>query len=126
MAAAGRRTSAPALPRRTRNGSSWELRLRRAIDDGDIVPFFQPELDASTGMIVGAELLARWVQPNGSVVPAHEFMELAVKAGLLDRVTERVLGGARRQIRRLAILGLPEGFRFRVNLGPALHRSTLA
>lgn len=95
-----------------------ELRLRRAIDDGAIVPFFQPELDASTGMIVGAELLARWVQPTGSVVPAHEFMELAVKAGLLDRVTERVLGGARRQIRRLAVLGLPEGFRFRVNLAP--------
>ena len=95
-----------------------ELRLRRAIDDGDIVPFFQPELDASTGTIVGAELLARWVQPNGSVVPAHEFMELAVRAGLLDRVTERVLGGARRQIRRLAILGLPAGFRFRVNLAP--------
>ena len=95
-----------------------ELRLRRAIDDGDIVPYFQPELDASTGTIVGAELLARWVQPNGSVVPAHEFMELAVRAGLLDRMTERVLGGARRQIRRLAILGLPNGFRFRVNLAP--------
>ena len=95
-----------------------ELRLRRAIDDGDIVPYFQPELDASTGTIVGAELLARWVQPNGSIVPAHEFMDLAVRAGLLDRVTERVLAGARRQIRRLATLGLPEGFRFRVNLAP--------
>ncbi len=95
-----------------------ELRLRRAIDDGDIVPFFQPELDASTGMIVGAELLARWVQPNGTVVPAHEFMDLAVSAGLLDRLTERVLSGARRQIRRLVVLGLPEGFRFRVNLAP--------
>lgn len=95
-----------------------ELRLRRAIDDGDIVPFFQPELDATSGNIVGAELLARWVQPNGMVVPAHEFMDLAVNAGLLDKVTERVLGGARRQIRRLALLGLPEGFRFRVNLAP--------
>jgi len=95
-----------------------ELRLRRAIDDGDIVPFFQPELDASTGMIVGAELLARWVQPNGTVVSAHEFMDLAVSAGLLDRLTERVLGGARRQIRRLTVLGLPDGFRFRVNLAP--------
>jgi diguanylate cyclase (GGDEF)-like protein len=95
-----------------------ELRLRRAIDDGDIVPFFQPELDASTGMIVGAELLARWVQPNGSIVPAHDFMDLAVRAGLLDRLTERVLSGARRQIRRWALLGLPEGFRFRVNLAP--------
>jgi diguanylate cyclase (GGDEF)-like protein len=106
------------LARENRDRIDLELRLRRAIDDGDIVPFFQPELDASTGMIVGAELLARWVQPNGTVVPAHEFMDLAVRAGLLDRVTERVFGGARRQIRRLAVLGLPEGFRFRVNLAP--------
>ena len=104
--------------RENRDRIDLELRLRRAIDDGDIVPFFQPELDASTGMIVGAELLARWVQPNGSVVAAHDFMDLAVRAGLLDRVTERVFGGARRQIRRLAVLGLPEGFRFRVNLAP--------
>jgi diguanylate cyclase (GGDEF)-like protein len=106
------------LARENKDRIDLELRLRRAIDDGDIVPFFQPELDASTGMIVGAELLARWVQPNGTVVAAHDFMDLAVKAGLLDRVTERVFGGARRQIRRLAILGLPEGFRFRVNLAP--------
>jgi diguanylate cyclase (GGDEF)-like protein len=106
------------LARENRNRMDLELRLRRAIDDGDIVPFFQPELDASTGMIVGAELLARWVQPNGTVIPAHEFMGLAVRAGLLDRVTERVFGGARRQIRRLAVLGLPDGFRFRVNLAP--------
>ncbi len=106
------------LARENTDRIDLELRLRRAIDDGDIVPFFQPELDASTGMIVGAELLARWVQPNGTVVTANEFMDLAVNAGLLDRVTERVFGGARRQIRRLAVLGLPEGFRFRVNLAP--------
>jgi diguanylate cyclase (GGDEF)-like protein len=106
------------LATENRSRIDQELRLRRAIEDGDIVPFFQPELDATTGMIVGAELLARWVQPNGSVTPAHEFMELAVSAGLLDRVTERVFGGARRQIRRLAVLGLPEGFRFRINLAP--------
>jgi diguanylate cyclase (GGDEF)-like protein len=106
------------LAHENRKRIDLELRLRRAIDDGDIVPFFQPELDASTGMIVGAELLARWVQPNGTVIAANDFMDLAVRAGLLDRVTERVLGGARRQIRRLAILGLPEGFRFRVNLAP--------
>ncbi|MDP9464543.1 MAG: diguanylate cyclase, partial [Actinomycetota bacterium] len=106
------------LAKENRTRIDLELRLRRAIDDGHIVPFFQPELDASSGMIVGAELLARWVQPNGTIVAASEFMDLAVSAGLLDRVTERVFGGARRHIRRLALLGLPAGFRFRVNLAP--------
>jgi diguanylate cyclase (GGDEF)-like protein len=106
------------LAKENRGRIDLELRLRRAIDDGDIVPFFQPELDASTGEIVGAELLARWVQPNGTVIAAHEFMELASRAGLLERVTERVIGGARKQIHRLSTLGLPEDFRFRINLAP--------
>jgi diguanylate cyclase (GGDEF)-like protein len=106
------------LAAENRHRVDMEIRLRRAIDDGDVVPYFQPELDASTGRIVGAELLARWVQPNGTVIAAGEFMDLAVRAGLLDRVTERVFGGASRHIRRLALLGLPEEFRFRINLSP--------
>lgn len=93
-----------------------EQALRRAIDDGDIVAFFQPEIDATTGVVVGAELLARWLRRDGSIIPANEFIEAAQAASLLDRITERVIASARPQMRRLASLGLPEGFRFRINL----------
>lgn len=96
-----------------------EQNLRRALDHGEILAFFQPEIDASSGRIVGAELLARWLRADGTVVNAAEFIALARRAGLLERLTERVLGQARPYIRRLASLGLPDGFRFRVNLAPA-------
>jgi len=82
------------------------------------VAFFQPEIDASTGHIVGAELLARWVHRDGQVIAAQEFMAAAVSAGLLERVTDRVIASARPQIRRLAMLGLPDDFRFRINMAP--------
>ena len=95
-----------------------EQALRRAIDNGEIVAFFQPEIDASTGHIVGAELLARWVHRDGQVTAAQEFMAAAVSAGLLERVTDRVIASARPQIRRLAMLGLPDDFRFRINMAP--------
>ena len=95
-----------------------EQALRRAIDNGEIVAFFQPEIDASTGHIVGAELLARWVHRDGQVIAAQEFMAAAVSAGLLERVTDRVIASARPQIRRLAMLGLPDDFRFRINMAP--------
>lgn len=95
-----------------------EQALRRAIDDGEIVAFYQPEIDATTGRLVGAELLARWVRRDGRVVPAGDFLGLASSAGLLERITERVIADARPQVRRLALLGLPEGFRVRVNLAP--------
>lgn len=93
-----------------------EQALRRAIDDGDIVAFFQPEIDATTGAVVGAELLARWLRRDGTIIPAIDFLEAAQAASLLDRITERVIASARPQMRRLATLGLPDGFRFRINL----------
>ena len=93
--------------------------LRRALDNGEILPFFQPEVDAVTGAVTGAELLARWIRPDGTTVLAGDFIDLARKAGLLERLTERVLAQARPDIRRLISLGLPAGFRFRINLGPA-------
>jgi len=101
-----------------------EQALRRAIDDGEIVAFFQPEIDATSGQIVGAELLARWVRRNGSVVTAQQFMTIAASAGLLERITDRVIASARPHIRRLAVLGLPDDFRFRINIAPeATERS---
>ncbi len=93
--------------------------MGRAIDDGEILPFFQPEIDATTGRVVGAELLARWLRPDGTMATAAEFITVASTAGLLERLTERVMVQARPDIRRFASLGLPDGFRFRINLAPA-------
>ncbi|MFM2076895.1 MAG: hypothetical protein RJA49_785, partial [Actinomycetota bacterium] len=93
--------------------------LRRAIDDGEIVAFFQPEIDATTGHIVGAELLARWVKRNGHVIAAQDFLHADQSAALVDRITERVIASARPHMRRLAMLGLPDDFRFRINLASA-------
>lgn len=95
-----------------------EQALRKALDNGEILPFFQPEIDATTGNVVGAELLARWVRNDGTVIAAQDFMETATEAGLLDRITERVLDAARGQMHRLEVLGLPDDFRFRINIAP--------
>ena len=101
-----------------------EQSLRRAIDDDEIVAFFQPEIDASNGDIVGAELLARLVPRTGRVVLAQEFLQAATSGGLLNRITEKVIGSARPHIRRFAMLGLPQGFRFRVNIAPEATERT--
>ncbi len=93
-----------------------ERALRRAIDSADIVPFFQPELDAITGRVVGAEVLARWIRRDGSVAHGAELLSMAQDANTLERLTDAVMHQARPVVRRLAALGLPAGFRFRVNL----------
>ena len=98
-----------------------ERALRRSIDSGDVVPFFQPEFDASTGQLVGAEILARWIRKDGTIVNAGAILTMAEDASTLEKLTAVVMQQARPVIRRLATLGLPSGFRFRVNLP---HRCT--
>ena len=95
-----------------------EQALRDAIDGGAIRAFFQPEFDATTGHLVGAELLARWVRPDGDVVPAQQFLAIARTAKLLERVTETVIVDALPHLHRLVDIGLPGGFRFRINVAP--------
>lgn len=101
--------------------ASEERALRRSIDAGDVVPFFQPEFDASTGRLIGAEILARWLRRDGSIANAAEMLTMAEDASTLERLTSVVMQQARPVIRRLSALGLPAGFRFRVNLP---HRCT--
>lgn len=98
-----------------------ERALRRSIDSGDVVPFFQPEYDATTGQLVGAEILARWIRKDGTIVNAGAILTMARDAGTLERLTAVIMQQARPVIRRLTSLGLPGGFRFRVNLP---HRCT--
>lgn len=101
--------------------ASEERSLRLAIDAGDVVPFFQPEFDANTGHIVGAEILARWIKRDGTIASAGAMLTMAEDASTLERLTSVIMQQSRPVIRRLATLGLPTGFRFRVNLP---HRCT--
>ncbi len=91
--------------------------VRRAIEDGDIVPYFQPEIDAATGRVLGAEILARWLV-DGRAVPAVNFIEIIERAASLERLTQLMVAQSRPMMRRLISLGLPTNFRFRLNLAP--------
>jgi sensor c-di-GMP phosphodiesterase-like protein len=64
--------------------------LKQAIANGEIVPFYQPLVDLRTGRIHGAEVLARWRRPDGTLVPPIRFIPLAEDTGLIYELT-RVL-----------------------------------
>lgn len=48
--------------------------------------FLQPKVDLATGLVVGAEALARWISPKFGVVPPGEFIPLAEKAGVICQI----------------------------------------
>ncbi len=54
--------------------------LKRAIADGDIIPFFQPYINNLTGKVVGYETLMRWRTDDGILAP-YLFLSIAIKSG---------------------------------------------
>lgn len=68
--------------------------LRAALRNEELKVYVQPQLDARDGRLHGVEALARWVSPVHGVVPPACFIELAERHGLIDELTESILGMA--------------------------------
>lgn len=60
--------------------------LTGAVGRSEIVAWYQPQLELSTGRIVAVESLSRWTHPNlGLLAPAH-FIGLAEKSHLIGEI----------------------------------------
>ena len=65
--------------------------LRTAIDQNEMVLFYQPKVDALTGKIVGAEALARWQSPTRGLVMPGDFIPLLDQMGMSHLLGEWVI-----------------------------------
>lgn len=91
--------------------------LDRAIAQGHIRPYFQPIFDLRTGAITGAEMLARWVRPDGTVIPPARFIELAEESDRISTLTWHLLSTALTELQPL--LRSDPDFRLSVNISPS-------
>jgi len=80
--------------------------LRRAVDEGELVLYYQPQLDLRTGAISSVEALVRWMHPKRGLVGPDDFIPLAERTGLIKRLTRTVLTEAIRQARAWELAGL--------------------
>lgn len=90
-----------------------ERELKTAIDNGEIVPYYQMLVDLQTGAPVGFEILARWVHPERGVLPPADFISIAEDTGLIKDMTCSLL---RRACREAA--AWPQHLRLSLNLSP--------
>jgi diguanylate cyclase (GGDEF)-like protein len=84
-----------------------EYRLRGALERGEFVLYYQPQICRRERRIVGVEALLRWKDPHRGLIAPVEFLPVLESTGLIVRVGEWVLSQAAEDCRRWRRLQLP-------------------
>lgn len=65
--------------------------IYHGIINDQMVLYYQPQIEVSTGAIVGAECLVRWDHPQHGLLAPFVFIERAEQFGLMDELTNKVI-----------------------------------
>jgi diguanylate cyclase (GGDEF)-like protein/PAS domain S-box-containing protein len=72
--------------------------LRRGLERGEIVPYYQPIVQLGNGHLVGFEVLARWRHPDRGLLGPDQFLPMAEETGLIGEVGAAVLKASLAQL----------------------------
>ncbi|SHE95450.1 diguanylate cyclase/phosphodiesterase [Litoreibacter ascidiaceicola] len=88
-----------------REGKSGQSEVVKALQDGQIVAWFQPQLSTDTGLVTGFEALARWEHPTRGVFTPIEFLSDLEAAHAMELLSETMLQHALRALRAWDVAG---------------------
>jgi PAS domain S-box-containing protein len=91
--------------------------VRRALENDELVPCFQPEVELHSGQLKGFEVLARWQHPERGLVLPENFICLAEENGLIGLLMQQIM---RKVFQSTPVL--PEPLTLAVNVSPAQLR----
>jgi len=95
--------------------SSMQSRLRKAMDNNELLLAYQPQVSLANGNIAGAEAIIRWNDAERGAIEARDFVPVAEETRLIVPLGEWALFTACRQLRQWADAGLPP-LRMAVNI----------
>jgi diguanylate cyclase (GGDEF)-like protein len=79
------------LQKEYENNIIWKQRLKEAIRDRKIIPFFQPIINNANGKVEKYESLVRIIDNRGNIITPHYFLDIAKKSHLYHEITKAVL-----------------------------------
>lgn len=97
--------------------SQVEQALVHALDRGEFEIYYQPQVRADTGRMVGVEALLRWNSPQLGRIPPGIFIPVAEHVGLIPMIGSWVLKTACEQLQDWHDAGLPR-IRLAINVSP--------
>ena len=81
------------------NRAVLESNIRRALKEEEFYVEYQPQVDAKSGKIIGAEALVRWTGPDFKNIPPLDFIPVAEDSGLILEIGQIVLQKAVSQMK---------------------------
>ncbi len=85
------RSYTPEMRRRAKAQHDLLEEVTVALENGQILPWFQPQVSTDTGEVTGFEALARWNHPERGLIPPCDFLPAIEEAGLFERLGEVIL-----------------------------------
>jgi len=82
--------------------------LRRGLEAGQFVLYYQPQIEIASGRLVGAEALIRWNHPDLGLVSPGRFIPIAEETGLIVEIGDWVLREACREAAKWREAGFSE------------------
>jgi diguanylate cyclase (GGDEF)-like protein len=79
------------IEKQYRKNIIWIRKLKHAIENEQLIPFFQPIYDNRSGKIVSYESLIRLRENDGGIIAPGEFLHVMKKAKLTDKLTRIVI-----------------------------------
>ncbi len=68
-----------------------EVALRNAVENEELILYFQPQFDVVRDEISGFDVKIRWQHPNKGLIDFSEFKQLAVETGVLMKIEQWLL-----------------------------------
>ena len=81
----------PVMEDELRLRNELEVGIRRGLEQGEFIPYYEQQIDLATGELVGFEMLARWVSPEMGIVSPEVFITIAEDMGVINTLSEQLI-----------------------------------